>query len=46
VASWVPKVLRLAESAAEVHVLFANTQRDHAVANAAELLTALREATG
>ena len=46
VASWVPKVLRLAESASEVHVLFANTQRDHAVANAAELLTALREATG
>lgn len=46
VAAWVPKVLRLAESASEVHVLFANTQRDHAVANAGELLTALRVATG
>jgi uncharacterized protein YecE (DUF72 family) len=46
VAAWAPRVLRLAESAAEVHVLFANTVRDHAVANAAELLTTLRAATG
>ncbi|MDQ1445206.1 MAG: hypothetical protein QOI20_1670 [Acidimicrobiaceae bacterium] len=46
VEAWAPRVLRLAESAVEVHVLFANTLRDHAVANAAELITALREATG
>lgn len=45
VRSWAPKVLGLAESAREVHVLFANTLRDHAVSNAAELLTALREST-
>ena len=45
VRSWAPRVLHLAESAAEVHVLFANTLRDHAVSNAAELLTALREST-
>jgi uncharacterized protein YecE (DUF72 family) len=42
----VPRILRLTESAAEVHVLFANTVRDHAVLNAQELLTALRDATG
>jgi uncharacterized protein YecE (DUF72 family) len=46
VRAWVPRVLRLAESAATVHVLFANTHRDNAVVNAAELLTALQEATG
>jgi uncharacterized protein YecE (DUF72 family) len=45
-AAWVPRILRLAESAREVHVLFANTVRDHAVLNAQELLTALRDATG
>lgn len=45
-APWVPRILRLAESASEVHVLFANTVRDHAVVNAEELLTALRDATG
>lgn len=45
-AAWVPKVLRLAESAHEVHVLFTNTVRDHAVANAAELTGLLREAVG
>lgn len=46
VRAWVPRVLRLAESAAEVHVLFANTRRDNAVGNAGELLTALQDATG
>jgi uncharacterized protein YecE (DUF72 family) len=45
VAAWAPRVLRLAESADEVHVLFANTVRAHAVENGAELLTALRAAT-
>jgi uncharacterized protein YecE (DUF72 family) len=39
--AWVPKLLRLAESAHDVHVLFANTVRDHAVSNAAELMAAL-----
>lgn len=42
VAEWAPRVLHLAESADEVHVLFANTVRDHAVLNAAELLDAVR----
>lgn len=46
VASWAPRVLRLAESAEEVHVLFANSVRDHAVVNAEELVTALRASTG
>ena len=45
VAAWAPRVLRLAESAEEVHVLFANTRFDHAVGNAGELLTALRDLT-
>jgi uncharacterized protein YecE (DUF72 family) len=45
-AVWAPKVLRLAESAAEVHVLFANTVDDHAVTNAAEFVTALRASPG
>ena len=45
VAAWAPRVLRLAESAEEVHVLFANTRHDHAVANAGELLSELRAAT-
>lgn len=45
VAAWVPRVLRLAESAAEVHVLFANTRHDNAVVNAGEFLSALRDAT-
>lgn len=34
---WVPKLRGLAEGADEVHVLFANTWRDLAVTNAAEL---------
>ena len=49
VAAWAPRVLRLAESAREVHVLFANTVRDHAVSNAGELLAVLsrrQESTG
>ena len=33
-ASWVPRVGELATSASEVHLLFANTWRDDAVANA------------
>lgn len=36
-ARWVPKLRGLAEGADEVHVLFANTWRDLAVTNAAEL---------
>lgn len=45
VTAWAPRVLRLAESASEVHVLFANCRLDHAVVNAAELVSALREQT-
>lgn len=36
-AAWVPRVVELAGTADEVHVVFANTYRDHAVTNAEEL---------
>ncbi len=36
-AAWVPRLRQLAAAAQQVHVLFANAYRDHAVANAAEL---------
>ena len=42
VDDWAGRVLQLAESAAEVHVLFANTRHDNAVVNAEQLLTVLR----
>jgi len=44
VEAWAPRVVRLAEGADEVHVLFANTVRSNAVENAAELLSSLRAA--
>jgi uncharacterized protein YecE (DUF72 family) len=36
-SEWVPRIRELADSTAEVHVLFNNCWRDHAVANAEEL---------
>lgn len=45
VEAWAPRVLQLAESAEEVHVLFANTHRDNAVVNAEQLVIALRAST-
>lgn len=42
-ADWVTPVRDLADAAAEVHLLFANSFRDHAVANAGELATLLEE---
>lgn len=41
-AGWVPRVVELAHSAAEVHVLMNNCWRDDAVVNAAELADLLR----
>jgi len=40
-AGWVPALLELAATAAEVHVLLSNTFRDDAVTNAADLLALL-----
>lgn len=42
-AAWVPKLVELAGRDGEVHVLFANTYRDFAVTNAAELSSLLAE---
>ncbi|MDQ1397124.1 MAG: hypothetical protein QOG64_2383, partial [Acidimicrobiaceae bacterium] len=39
----VPRVCQLADGADEVHVIFANTWRDDAVANAADLAAILRD---
>jgi len=44
-ADWVPKLRELAAGAAAVHVLFANTSKDFAVANAAELSALLAPCT-
>jgi len=43
---WVPRVLALASSAPELHVLFANCWRDDAVTNAAEMAALLRGEAG
>lgn len=42
--AWVPRIVDLAASASEVHVLFVNTFRDHAVANAEEMAALLAAA--
>lgn len=42
--AWVPRILELAASATEVHVLFVNTFRDHAVGNAEEMAVLLATA--
>lgn len=43
-ASWVHRLRQLAHGAEDVHVLFANTHRDDAVTNAAELMALLVDA--
>lgn len=45
-AEWVPRVLELAASAKEVHVLMNNCWRDDAVVNASEMAGLLAEAAG
>ncbi|MHB8670933.1 MAG: DUF72 domain-containing protein [Acidimicrobiales bacterium] len=45
-AEWVPRVVELAASAREVHVLMNNCWRDDAVVNAAELAGLLAETAG
>lgn len=44
-AAWVPKLTDLARGQASVHVLFANTYKDFAVANATELAALLARCT-
>ncbi len=43
---WVPRIVELATSTEEVHVLFNNCHRDDAVVNAEQLVELLRDTTG